>query len=67
MGLFKDRGWEAIIADDIVGSVLGLVSLVIGLITAGTAVLTVNQSAWFDDIIVAFDNNTTQVYVVAGM
>jgi len=67
MGLFKDRGWEAIIADDIVGSVLGLVSLVIGLITAGTAVLTVNQSGWFDDIIVAFDNSTTQVYVVAGM
>lgn len=67
MGLFKDRGWEAIIADDIVGSVLGLVSLVVGLITAGTAVLTVNQSGWFDDIIVAFDNSTTQVYVVAGI
>merc|ERR1740121_3289004 len=32
MQLFRDRGWDAIIADDLVGNALFLVSIIIGLI-----------------------------------
>lgn len=36
--LFQNRGWEAIIADDLVGNALMLVSLVSGLIMGGIAI-----------------------------
>merc|ERR1712038_677763 len=49
MQLFKDRGWEAIIADDIVSTVLGLMALVVGLITSGFSILIASQSDMFDE------------------
>lgn len=47
--LFKDRGWEAIIADDLVGMVLFMVSLIVGLITGGIAMFFEETTGWFDD------------------
>jgi hypothetical protein len=44
--LFKNRGWEAIIADDLVGNALGLVSLIVGGIMGVVSMLFVK---WFDD------------------
>lgn len=38
--LFKNRGWEAIIADDLVGNVLFLISLLVGLVMGGIGLLT---------------------------
>jgi hypothetical protein len=47
--LFKDRGWEAIIADDLVGMVLFMVSLIVGLVTGGLAMSFVSLTNWFDN------------------
>jgi len=47
MSLFKDRGWEAIIADDLVGMVLFMMSLIVGLITGGIGVIFVTATDWF--------------------
>eukprot|EP00557_Chaetoceros_sp_GSL56_P002192 CAMPEP_0176500768 /NCGR_PEP_ID=MMETSP0200_2-20121128/13771_1 /TAXON_ID=947934 /ORGANISM="Chaetoceros sp., Strain GSL56" /LENGTH=517 /DNA_ID=CAMNT_0017899545 /DNA_START=166 /DNA_END=1719 /DNA_ORIENTATION=- len=47
--LFKDRGWEAIIADDLVGMVLFFLSLLVGLVTAGLGVLLVEVTDLWDD------------------
>lgn len=33
--LFRNRGWEAVIADDLVGNVLFLISLLVGLVMGG--------------------------------
>lgn len=49
MTLFKDRGWDAIIADDLVGMVLGMLSLVVGLITGGISIAFMTLTTWFDD------------------
>mmetsp|Transcript_8101 Transcript_8101/g.20087 ORF Transcript_8101/g.20087 Transcript_8101/m.20087 type:complete len:465 (+) Transcript_8101:173-1567(+) len=38
MQLFKDRGWEAIIADDLVGGAITLLSVVLGLIVGSVGV-----------------------------
>merc|ERR1712232_1500775 len=35
MKLFHDRGWEAIIADDLISNALFLVSLIVGLVSGG--------------------------------
>lgn len=53
--LFKDRGWEAVIADDLVGMALFMTSLVVGLVMAGVGVLMVDQTSWWDVFIAAFD------------
>jgi hypothetical protein len=66
MQLFRDRGWEAVIADDIVSTVLGLVALVAGLVTAGAGVLTAVTVDWFDEMI-ALQGDTTFVYVITGV
>jgi len=47
--LFKDRGWEAVIADDLVGMVLFFLSLIVGLVTAGLGVLLVKTTTLWDD------------------
>lgn len=47
--LFKDRGWEAVIADDLVGMVLFFMSLIVGLVTAGFGVLLVEVTGLWDD------------------
>ena len=49
MALFRDRGWEAIIADDLVGMALGLLSIVVGLLTGACAIGLERSQGWFDD------------------
>lgn len=49
MTLFKDRGWEAVIADDLVGMVLGMMSLLVGLVTGGVGVAFATQTNWYDN------------------
>lgn len=68
MQLFKDRGWEAVIADDIVSTVLGLVAFVCGLITAGIGVLIGEYSGWFDDVVAGFgDDGLLIVRILCGV
>lgn len=47
--LFKNRGWEAIIADDLVGNALTLVSIVTGLITGVFGLVLALSSDLFED------------------
>lgn len=47
--LFRDRGWEAIIADDLVDRALFLVSLIVGGVVGGIGVFIESQSDWLDD------------------
>lgn len=49
MNLFHNRGWEAIIADDLIGNTLFLVSVVIGGITGCIAIIVEVASDWFGD------------------
>lgn len=67
MQLFKDRGWEAIIADDIISTVLGLMGLVVGLITAGFSVLIASQSDMFDEFAAFVENGDTIAQIVCGI
>ncbi len=68
MQLFRDRGWEAVIADDIVSTVLGLVALVCGLITAGVGVLVAQYSGWFEEMIAQFaDDGALFVNIICGV
>ncbi|CAJ1931802.1 unnamed protein product [Cylindrotheca closterium] len=48
--LFKNRGWEAIIADDLVGNVVGLMSFVTGGFMGGIAVLLESNTEWFSSV-----------------
>jgi hypothetical protein len=56
MTLFKDRGWDAIIADDLVGMVLGMLSFVVGLLVGAISMLFVVWTDWFEDYIKFFDD-----------
>ena len=47
--LFKDRGWDAIIADDLISNVLLLVSLIVGGIIGALAVVIEKSSDLFED------------------
>jgi hypothetical protein len=47
--LFKNRGWEAIIADDLIGNALFLVSLIVGGVMGGIAVVLEATTDWFED------------------
>eukprot|EP00538_Stauroneis_constricta_P004870 CAMPEP_0119548402 /NCGR_PEP_ID=MMETSP1352-20130426/2333_1 /TAXON_ID=265584 /ORGANISM="Stauroneis constricta, Strain CCMP1120" /LENGTH=462 /DNA_ID=CAMNT_0007593665 /DNA_START=164 /DNA_END=1552 /DNA_ORIENTATION=+ len=47
--LFRNRGWEAIIADDLVGNALFLVSFLVGLFMGAIAVAIEASSDLFDD------------------
>jgi len=53
--LFKDRGWEAVIADDLVGMVLFMMSLIVGLVTGGVAILLEQNTGWFEDYVADAD------------
>ena len=46
--LFKNRGWEAIIADDLVANTLLLVSLVVGAVMGGISMAIQKGSGVFD-------------------
>ncbi|KAL9184924.1 hypothetical protein ACHAXT_002701 [Thalassiosira profunda] len=50
--LFKNRGWEAIIADDLVGNVFFFLSLCVGGITCaiGLAFNETSPEGWFDNV-----------------
>jgi len=63
MTLFRDRGWDAIIADDLIGMVLGMLSLVVGLITGGFTLIFVDQTSWFDEFIA--DNSKGNAQILA--
>eukprot|EP00543_Licmophora_paradoxa_P005639 CAMPEP_0202445168 /NCGR_PEP_ID=MMETSP1360-20130828/4044_1 /ASSEMBLY_ACC=CAM_ASM_000848 /TAXON_ID=515479 /ORGANISM="Licmophora paradoxa, Strain CCMP2313" /LENGTH=475 /DNA_ID=CAMNT_0049061345 /DNA_START=49 /DNA_END=1476 /DNA_ORIENTATION=+ len=47
--LFKNRGWEAIIADDLVGNVLFMVSLVVGAISGVIGIIIEQSSGFFEN------------------
>jgi len=68
MQLFRDRGWEALIADDIVSTVLFLVAFVCGLITAGIGVLLGEFTGWFKEIVAGFgDDGLVIVRILCGV
>lgn len=60
MQLFKDRGWEVIIADDLVGMVLFLVSLIVGLLTGAAGILLEDQTTWFE----SFENSGVDLRIL---
>ena len=45
--LFKNRGWDAIIADDLIGNVLLLVSIIVGAITGVVGIVVQRTSSFF--------------------
>lgn len=47
MALFRNRGWEAIITDDLVENVIFLLSLIVGLIMGGVALGFESYTDWF--------------------
>lgn len=47
--LFRNRGWEAVIADDLIGNVLLLMSVVVGAIIGCIALLVETTSDLFED------------------
>lgn len=49
MNLFKARGWDAIIVDDLVDNVLFMVSLAIGLIAGAIGIVLEQATNWFDE------------------
>ncbi len=67
MQLFRDRGWEAIIADDIVSTVLGLLSLIAGLLTAGISVFIASTSSWFDALEAGGEFDKNSILIICGM
>jgi hypothetical protein len=60
--LFKDRGWTAIINDDLIENVLSLASVVVGLLCAAVGCAVIGFK------IVAFDSGVmTQAYIIVGL
>jgi len=49
MQLFKDRGWEAIIADDLIRNTLGLSTLVVGGLSGCFGLILNNNVDWFEE------------------
>jgi hypothetical protein len=49
MKLFEDRGWEAVIADDLVGNTLTLSSLMVGGLTGCCGLILNSNVDWFED------------------
>jgi len=49
MQLFVNRGWEAIIADDLIGNTLFLVSLVVGALTGVVAIIVELTMDWIPE------------------
>lgn len=47
--LFKNRGWEAIIADDLVGNTLFLVSVIVGALSGVVGILLDVTTDYFQD------------------
>jgi len=49
--LFKNRGWEAIIADDLVSNTLFFVSVVVGLLSGSIGVILAITTPWFENVV----------------
>lgn len=49
--LFRNRGWDAIIADDLIGNVLLLVSIIVGGITGVVGIIVQTTSTFFDNTV----------------
>merc|ERR1712211_94211 len=49
MDLFKARGWEVVIADDLVGNTIFLVALITSLLMGGVGILVELSTNWFAD------------------
>ena len=47
--LFRNRGWDAIVADDLVGNVLFLVSILVGALTGVVGIIVAVTTSIFDD------------------
>jgi len=47
--LFRNRGWEAVIADDLVGNVLFLISLIVGGVMGGIGLLTEKAGGFLEN------------------
>ena len=50
MGLFSNRGWDAIIADDLVGGAIFLTCVIIGLIIGGLGVAYASLDSTFNNL-----------------
>eukprot|EP00979_Chaetoceros_neogracilis_P015669 scaffold6349_cov232-Chaetoceros_neogracile.AAC.5 len=61
MQLFKDRGWEAVIADDLVGMALFMTSVVVGLLGAGAGVVIIAATSWWDAFIEVQGDSTAKI------
>jgi len=48
MTLFRNRGWDVIIADDLVGNALGLTALMVGCLMGSIGLVLENSTDWFD-------------------
>jgi len=62
MTLFRNKGWDVVIADDLVGMTLFLVSVIVGGLTGGLAVAFELYSDWFKD----FDDNALWIAFFIG-
>ncbi len=61
MQLFANRGWEAIIADDLVGGAIFLVCVMIGLVIGGIGVGYAQFDQNFNNLA---DNSATSAFVI---
>ena len=48
MTLFQSRGWEAVIADDLVSNALFFFSVAVGLLSGAVGVVLAITTDWFD-------------------
>jgi hypothetical protein len=62
--LFKNRGWEAIIADDLVANTLLLVSLVVGAVMGGVSMLLQKTSGLFDSSSITSSDALIYAFVI---
>ena len=47
--LFRNRGWDAIVADDLIGNVLLLVSIIVGGLSGVVGIIVATSSSFFDN------------------
>lgn len=66
--LFQNRGWEAIIADDLVGNTMFLVSVIVGGVTGCVGLIVEATSTFFEDTDMAGNAQVTAfLYVLHSM
>jgi len=50
MELFRARGWDTVIADDLINMTLFMISMICGLLTGAFGLFLEDQTSWFDGI-----------------